>query len=88
MDDLPDPSKLTRSKQRWADEAKFLTGRVARPEEMRLPRTTVQSWCDRNKWRDADPIRVMEDSVEVRFCALVAKEAKTGGDFKETNNAK
>ena len=52
-------------------------------EEMRLPRTTVQSWCDRDKWRDADPIRVMEDSVEVRFCALVAKESKTGGDFKE-----
>lgn len=39
MDDpeLPDDSKLTRSKQRWASEGKFLTGHIARPEEERLP---------------------------------------------------
>jgi DMSO/TMAO reductase YedYZ molybdopterin-dependent catalytic subunit len=36
-DDLPPDSKLTRSKQRWAREGKFLTGRIARPEEQRLP---------------------------------------------------
>ncbi|MDX3928203.1 MAG: sulfite oxidase-like oxidoreductase [Shinella sp.] len=30
-------SKLTRSKRRWADEGKFLTGRIARPESERLP---------------------------------------------------
>ena len=28
-------SKLTRSKQRWAEERKFLTGRHARPENER-----------------------------------------------------
>ncbi|WP_315835539.1 sulfite oxidase-like oxidoreductase [Bradyrhizobium prioriisuperbiae] len=33
----PSPSKLTRSKQRWAKEGRFLTGRTARPEEERLP---------------------------------------------------
>ena len=33
----PPVSKLTRSKQRWAREGKFLTGRRARPEEQRLP---------------------------------------------------
>src|SRR6201991_4677346 len=40
MTDEPDPppdSKLTRSKQRWAREGRFLTGKVARPEEQRLP---------------------------------------------------
>lgn len=39
MDDpeLPDDSKLTRSKQRWASEGKFLTGHIARLEEERLP---------------------------------------------------
>jgi DMSO/TMAO reductase YedYZ molybdopterin-dependent catalytic subunit len=37
MDDVPDPSKLTRSKQRWAEEAKFLTGEVAASSEQRLP---------------------------------------------------
>ncbi len=33
----PPESKLTRSKRRWAREGKFLTGRIARPEETRLP---------------------------------------------------
>jgi DMSO/TMAO reductase YedYZ molybdopterin-dependent catalytic subunit len=37
-DSEPRPdSKLTRSKQRWAQEGRFLTGRTARPEEARLP---------------------------------------------------
>jgi DMSO/TMAO reductase YedYZ molybdopterin-dependent catalytic subunit len=30
-------SKLTRSKQVWAREGKFLTGKIARPDEQRLP---------------------------------------------------
>ena len=33
----PPESKLTRSKERWAREGKFLTGKVSRPEEARLP---------------------------------------------------
>jgi DMSO/TMAO reductase YedYZ molybdopterin-dependent catalytic subunit len=33
----PIDSKLTRSKERWAAEGKFLTGRVSRPETERLP---------------------------------------------------
>jgi DMSO/TMAO reductase YedYZ molybdopterin-dependent catalytic subunit len=33
----PPDSKLTRSKQRWAEEGRFLTGKTARPEEQRLP---------------------------------------------------
>jgi len=40
MDDENDPppiSKLTRSKQRWAREGRFLTGKTSRPEEQRLP---------------------------------------------------
>ena len=35
--DEPPVSKLTRSKQRWAREGKFLTGKIARPDEQRLP---------------------------------------------------
>ncbi len=30
-DEPPNPTKLTRSKERWAQEHRFLTGRVARP---------------------------------------------------------
>jgi DMSO/TMAO reductase YedYZ molybdopterin-dependent catalytic subunit len=33
----PPESKLTRSKARWAREGKFLTGKISRPEETRLP---------------------------------------------------
>jgi DMSO/TMAO reductase YedYZ molybdopterin-dependent catalytic subunit len=36
-DQTPPDSKLTRSKQRWAREGRFLTGKIARPEEQRLP---------------------------------------------------
>jgi DMSO/TMAO reductase YedYZ molybdopterin-dependent catalytic subunit len=39
-------SKLTRSKRRWAEEGKFLTGRRARPETDRLPpgQHLVRDW--------------------------------------------
>jgi DMSO/TMAO reductase YedYZ molybdopterin-dependent catalytic subunit len=36
-DHTPPDSKLTRSKQRWAREGKFLTGKIARPQDQRLP---------------------------------------------------
>lgn len=40
------PTKLTRTKERWAEEGKFLTGRVARPEAERLPpgQHVVKDW--------------------------------------------
>ncbi len=42
----PDESKLTRTKQRWAQEGRFLTGRVARAGEDRLPpgQHVVREW--------------------------------------------
>jgi DMSO/TMAO reductase YedYZ molybdopterin-dependent catalytic subunit len=47
MDDEPPPdSKLTRSKQRWASEHKFITGVSSRREEDRLPpgQHLVRDW--------------------------------------------
>lgn len=42
----PSDTKLTTTKQRWAREGKFLTGRVTRPEEDRLPpgQHLVRDW--------------------------------------------
>lgn len=42
----PDPTKLTRTKQRWAQEGRLLTGRTARHGEDRLPpgQHLVQDW--------------------------------------------
>lgn len=48
MDDSqpPEDSKLTRSKRRWAEQGKFLTGRHSRPEDERLPpgQHLVRDW--------------------------------------------
>src|ERR1700704_1112495 len=35
--DPPPASKLTRSKERWAREGRFLTGKITHPEDQRLP---------------------------------------------------
>jgi DMSO/TMAO reductase YedYZ molybdopterin-dependent catalytic subunit len=45
-DDLPLETKLTRTKQQWARDGRFLTGHIARPEEQRLPpgQHLVQNW--------------------------------------------
>ena len=37
QNDPPPDSKLTRSKERWAREGRFLTGKTARADEQRLP---------------------------------------------------
>jgi DMSO/TMAO reductase YedYZ molybdopterin-dependent catalytic subunit len=36
-DQQPSDSKLTRTKEKWAREGRFLTGRATRPEDQRLP---------------------------------------------------
>lgn len=52
-------------------------------EELGLVISTVASWKNRGKW-DAAPMAVkLEDGVEERYLALVAKDDKTGKDFKE-----
>jgi DMSO/TMAO reductase YedYZ molybdopterin-dependent catalytic subunit len=44
--ELPEDSKLTRTKERWAEQGKFLTGHSARPEAERLPpgQHLVKNW--------------------------------------------
>jgi len=45
-DQIPEDSKLTTSKRRWAAEGKFLTGHISRPETERLPpgQHLVKNW--------------------------------------------
>ncbi len=45
-DDLPDDTKLTKTKSRWAELGKFLTGQRSRPGEARLPpgQHLVRNW--------------------------------------------
>ncbi|KAA0078500.1 sulfite oxidase-like oxidoreductase [Tardiphaga sp. P9-11] len=62
-DHTPPDSKLTQTKQRWAREGRFLTGKIARPEDQRLPpgQHLTQDWpvldlgitpnISRERWR-------------------------------------
>ena len=52
-------------------------------EELQLNRDTVKSWSRRDGWDAAPSIRKLEDCLEVRWMMLVAKERKTGEDYKE-----
>ncbi|MDF0522771.1 sulfite oxidase-like oxidoreductase [Bradyrhizobium yuanmingense] len=36
-DETPSDSKLTHTKEKWAREGRFLTGKITRPEDQRLP---------------------------------------------------
>ena len=36
-ENVPPESKLTRTKEAWAPEGRFITGKITRPEEQRLP---------------------------------------------------
>ena len=48
-----------------------------------IPRATIASWQRREKWEEAPPLRAAEESVLVRYQMLVAKDEKSGKDFKE-----
>jgi DMSO/TMAO reductase YedYZ molybdopterin-dependent catalytic subunit len=62
-DHTPPESKLTQTKQRWAREGRFLTGKIARPDDQRLPpgQHLTQDWpvldlgitpnISRERWR-------------------------------------
>jgi len=47
------------------------------------PRTTIQSWKDRDAWDTAPVIERVETTIEARMVQLIAKDQKTGGDYKE-----
>ncbi len=54
-------------------------------DELGVARTTVQTWKDRGKWDDAPSLSKIEDALECRLNLLIAKDHKTGSDFKEVD---
>jgi len=48
-----------------------------------IPRATIEAWKQREKWEEAPSIRAAEETTVVRYQMLVAKEQKTGADYKE-----
>ena len=81
----PPDSKLTRSKQRWAQEGRFLTGRIARPETERLPpgQHLTRDWptldlgltpdIPRERWH-LDVYGAVEQPVFWSFAAFLAQK--------------
>ena len=53
------------------------------PEEVGVPRATLYGWMRAEGWADAPAVQRVECSLETRLVTLIAKDAKTGGDFKE-----
>jgi uncharacterized protein YjcR len=72
-----DPRKMARSLywQGWRVSS------VAK--HLGLKRPTVEAWKQRDKWDDASPIAKVESALETKLCVLIAKDVKTGGDYKE-----
>jgi DMSO/TMAO reductase YedYZ molybdopterin-dependent catalytic subunit len=73
-DEAPPDSKLTRSKQRWASEHKFIIGQIERAEHERLPpgQHLVRDWPVLDLGRQPD---VATDRWELRIGGMVEHPA-------------
>jgi DMSO/TMAO reductase YedYZ molybdopterin-dependent catalytic subunit len=89
----PTDSKLTRSKERWAAEGRFLTGKVSRPESERLPpgQHLTKDWptldlgmtpqISRERWR-LDVHGAVENTIFWDFSQFLAqKQAQVVSDI-------
>ena len=92
-DNEPPDSKLTRTKEKWAREGRFLTGKITRPEDQRLPpgQHLTKDWpvldlgvvppVSRERWR-LDVYGAIETPVFWTFAEFAAqKQARFTSDI-------
>jgi DMSO/TMAO reductase YedYZ molybdopterin-dependent catalytic subunit len=92
-DETPSDSKLTRTKEKWAREGRFLTGKITRPEDQRLPpgQHLTKDWpvldlgvvppVSRERWR-LDVYGAIENPVFWTFAEFTAqKQAQFTSDI-------
>jgi DMSO/TMAO reductase YedYZ molybdopterin-dependent catalytic subunit len=92
-DETPSDSKLTRTKEKWAREGRFLTGKITRPEDQRLPpgQHLTKDWpvldlgvvppVSRERWR-LDVYGAIENPVFWTFAEFAAqKQAQFTSDI-------
>lgn len=92
-DNEPPDSKLTRTKEKWAREGRFLTGTITRPEDQRLPpgQHLTKDWpvldlgvvppVSRERWR-LDVYGAIENPVFWTFAEFTAqKQAQFTSDI-------
>src|SRR5712672_2133124 len=82
--ETPPETKLTRIKERWAREGRFLTGKISRPEDRRLPpgQHLTRDWpvldlgltrtVSRERWR-LDVYGAVEKPIFWDFAAFTAQ---------------
>ncbi|MDR6642755.1 uncharacterized protein YjcR [Luteibacter sp. 1214] len=58
-------------------------GVTAIADRLGEPRSTVESWKQREGWASATPLQRTEDCLDARLCMLILKEDKSPHDFKE-----
>ncbi|MGZ9712512.1 terminase ATPase subunit family protein [Glaciimonas sp. GNP009] len=50
---------------------------------LKLKRSTVESWKQRDSWDSAPVLEKVEAALDARLVQLIGKDGKSGGDFKE-----
>lgn len=84
MSELPEPPAPLPDHRRQAKHLYWQGWRVTSiARHLGEKRSTVESWKQRDEWDKASPLEKIETSLEARLVQLIAKEVKTGGDFKE-----
>ena len=79
----PSP-EVTAEIKRKAQQMYFSGYKIAEiSRQLDIPASTIASWKDREKWDDIAPVGRVELALEIRLNLLIAKEEKSGSDYKE-----
>ena len=79
----PSP-EVTAEIKRKAQQMYFSGYKIAEiSRQLDIPASTIASWKDREKWDDIAPVGRVELALETRLNLLIAKEEKSGSDYKE-----
>ncbi|PRM51172.1 terminase large subunit domain-containing protein [Haemophilus influenzae] len=77
-------SETTADTKRQAQVMYFSGYKIAEiSRQLNIPASTIASWKDREKWDDIAPVGRVELALEARLNLLIAKEEKSGSDYKE-----
>ena len=76
--------EVTAEIKRKAQQMYFSGYKIAEiSRQLDIPASTIASWKDREKWDDIAPVGRVELALETRLNLLIAKEEKSGSDYKE-----
>ena len=75
---------VTSEIKRKAQQMYFSGYKIAEiARQLDIAASTISSWKDREKWDDVAPVGRVELALETRLNLLIAKEEKSGADYKE-----